>query len=207
MDVLLDNQTCETRAQTVGEAIDAAADLARTDGRLIVEIFVDGVRWDEAHMSSPEGIEAAAGEVRLVSADARVLVSQTLERAAEALDTAENMQREAAELLQAGEHLQSYPKLGEAISIWISVSEAIVKSAQVFGLSLDEITVGSTPLTASIQRLNEWLGVIRDALAARDQIGLADTLLYEFPEVTGEWKAVLAELSNRVDGSEPALLD
>ncbi len=36
-------------------------------------------------------------------------------------------------------------------------------------------------------------------MVGRDQIGLADTLLYEFPEVVQEWRDILDVLQRRID--------
>ena len=55
----------------------------------------------------------------------------------------------------------------------------------------------------AVGRLNDWLGVIRNALVDHDQISLADTLLYEFPEVVAEWQTVLSELERLVEAIGP----
>lgn len=204
MELMLDDQPCDVCARTVGEAIDAGAELAQTRGRLVVEVFVDGSPWNAEMLSSPDRFTAVAETVRLVTAEPRGLVMQTLQQAASALAEADDLQRSAAEAMQAGEHPESLKQLNEAISIWLSVAEAIVRSAQILGLSLDEIAVGEIPIIDSVRRLHDWLRVIHNALADRDQIGLADTLLYELPEVVGEWQAILAELELRVEAMAPA---
>ena len=199
MQILLDDQTCEVTASTVGEAIDAGAGLAQARGRLVVEVIVDGTTWNREMLASPDRFTARADEVRLVTADRADLVTETLQQASAELARADGLQRDAAELIQEGRHPESMDKLGDALSIWKSVGEAVVTCAQAMELPLDDVTVQSMPLTDSVRRLNEWLCVIRDALSDRDRIGLADTLLYEFPEVVLEWQAVLAELERRVN--------
>ncbi len=201
MQILLDDQTCDLSARTVGEAIDAGAGLAQARGRLVVEVHVDGTPWNREMLSSPDRFTASADEVRLVTADRRGLVTQALQQAAAELARADALQREAAELIQEGHHPESMDKLGEALSIWKSVGEAVVTGAQAMELVLDEVAIDRMPLADSVRRLNEWLTVIRDALADRDRIGLADTLLYEFPEVVVEWQAILAELERRVNAA------
>ncbi len=199
MQVLLDDIECDVKARTVGEAIDAVAVLARNRGRLVVDVFVDGARWNEQRIASPERQTAVADVVRLISAEPAELVCQTLADAAEALADADDLQQEAARLLQSDEHTISMDKLNQAISIWLSVQQAIVKGSQLVGLDLDEIVVHDSPISASILRLNEQLKVVRSSLAGRDQIGLADTLLYEFPEVVQEWRDILDDLQRRID--------
>ena len=89
-------------------------------------------------------------------------------------------------------------KLEQAISIWQSVQQAIVQGSHLMELDLNEIAVNDTPISVSIQRLGERLRFVRSALEERDQIGLADNLLYEFPEVVDEWRSILTHLERLV---------
>ncbi len=196
MRILLDDTPCDLKAKTVGEAIDAAAEVARRLGRLIVEVTVDDTPWAEGKLSSPKHLEASAEVVRLTSAEPRKLVNEAFADAADALADANELQKEAARLVQSDQYTVSMDKLNEALSIWLSVQEAIVKGSRIVGIDLDDVIVGERSINASISRLNEWLLVIRDALTDSDQIALADTLLYELPEVVGEWQSILVYLQH-----------
>ncbi len=194
MRILLDDTPCDLEAKTVGEAIDAAAEVARRLGRLIVEVTVDDTLWAEVELSSPKRLEASAEVVRLTSAEPRQLVNEAFTDAAEALADADELQQEAARLVQSDQYTVSMDKLNDALSIWLSVQEAIVKGSRIVGIDLDDVVVGERSINASISRLNEWLLVIRNALTDSDQIALADTLLYELPEVVGEWRSIVDHL-------------
>ena len=194
MRILLDDTPCDLKAKTVGEAIDAAAEVARRLGRLIIEVTVDDTLWAEVELSSPKRLEASAEVVRLTSAEPRQLVNEAFTDAAEALADADELQQEAARLVQSDQYTVSMDKLNDALSIWLSVQEAIVKGSRIVGIDLDDVVVGERSINASISRLNEWLLVIRNALTDSDQIALADTLLYELPEVVGEWRSILERL-------------
>ncbi len=196
MRILLDDTPCDLKAKTVGEAIDAAAEVARRLGRLIIEVTVDDTLWAEVELSSPKHLEASAEVVRLTSAEPRKLVNEAFADAADALADADELQKEAARLVQSDQYTVSMDKLNEALSIWLSVQEAIVKGSRIVGIDLDDVIVGERSINASISRLNEWLLVIRDALTDSDQIALADTLLYELPEVVGEWQSILVYLQH-----------
>ncbi len=196
MRILLDDTPCDLKAKTVGEAIDAAAEVARRLGRLIIEVTVDDTLWAEVELSSPKHLEASAEVVRLTSAEPRKLVNEAFADAADALADADELQKEAARLVQSDQYTVSMDKLNEALSIWLSVQEAIVKGSRIVGIDLDDVIVGERSINASISRLNEWLLIIRDALTDSDQIALADTLLYELPEVVGEWQSILVYLQH-----------
>ena len=84
MQILLDDIPCHVQAQTVGEAIEGGAEVARDRGRLIVDVTVDGSHLSEADLASAQQQTRTAGIVRLVSADPVELVRQTLNDAHEA---------------------------------------------------------------------------------------------------------------------------
>ncbi len=199
MQVLLDENVCDVAAGTVAEAIAACATLAQAQGRLIVDVHVDGTRWSEQQLESSERQTATAEIVELTTADPSQLVLQTFDDAAEALTDADELQHEAAELLQSDQRTICMDKLGEALSIWLTVQQAIVKGSQVVGLKLDDIAVDGTPIVTSITRLNEQLQMLRTALEQEDQIALADALLYEFPDVVREWRGILHHLRTMVE--------
>ena len=199
MQVLLDENVCDVVAGTVAEAIAACATLAQAQGRLIVDVHVDGTRWSEQQLESSDRQTATAEIVELTTADPSQLVLQTFDDAAEALTDADELQHEAAELLQSDQRTICMDKLGEALSIWLTVQQAIVKGSQVVGLKLDDITVDGTPIVTSITRLNEQLKMLRTSLEQEDQIALADALLYEFPDVVREWRGILQHLRTMVE--------
>jgi hypothetical protein len=198
MKVLLDDMPCEVKATTVGEALDAAAALAEQRDRLIVDVTVDGTPWTESDLASPERTTTTAEIIRFTSAAPRELVRQTFADAADALTDADDLQRETAQLLQADHRSVSLEKLTEAIAIWLQVQEAIVKGSQLVGLDLDAVAL-PRPIGESISALNQRLEAVHGALAGNDVISLADTLLYEFPEVVEEWRGILNELQRLLE--------
>ena len=199
MQILLDENVCDVAADTVEEAIAVCADLVEAQGRMIVDVHVDGERWSEEELGSTENRSTTAQVVELTSADPAQLVLQTFQDAAEELTNADELQQEAAQLLQSDQRTICMDKMGEALSIWLSVQQAIVKGSQVIGLQLDEVTVDGTPILTSIVQLNEQLRMLRTALEQDDQIALADALLYEFPDIVREWQGILEHLQTLVD--------
>ena len=109
MQVLLDENVCDVAAATVEEAITACADLVEAQGRMIVDVQVDGTRWSEEQLESPQRQSTTAQVVELTSADPAQLVLQTFEDAAEALTNADELQHEAAELLQSDQRTICMP--------------------------------------------------------------------------------------------------
>ena len=199
MRVLLDDEPCDMTARSIGEAIEAAAALAESRGRVIVDVYVDGSRWTSDQLVAPRESDSLAAEVNIVSADPAALVEYTFSQATEALGDADRLQREAAELIQADDSRQAMNRLGEAITIWLSVQQAVSDGSQIIGLDLDPIVVDGVPVPQTIQRLHEQLQSLRGALAAADSISLSDTLLYELPAVVDEWRAMIEHLRSLVN--------
>lgn len=200
MQILLDDNPCDLEATTVGQAIEAAAAVARERGRLIVEVTVDGLRWSDDDLASLDRRNAPAEVLHLTSAVPRDLVSGVLADASDALTDADSLQREAAELLQSDERIVALDRLHDAISIWHSVQESILKGSTAVGLDLDSVSVDGRPISEAVGALDGRLRLVRRALVEQDLIALSDALLYEFPDVVDQWRRILAELRSRVRG-------
>jgi hypothetical protein len=198
MRIYLDDAACEhIQADSVAQAVDIAAALARAKGRTIVDIIVDGRRWDADRIDSPEARSRnIAKEVRLASADPRDIVCEAFSDAAQALGEIDDLQQAAAGMLQADKAADAMDRLGQAIDLWGSVHQAVTMGAAMAQLDL-------APQRETIERLTSQLKSMRGALEQRDSVALADTLLYDLPDVVSEWRALLHTLRERVrDGGQ-----
>src|SRR5688572_16500407 len=97
MRVLLDNQLCDIPADSVTAAVTHAAALAQQNGRLIVEVVVNGRTWNSDDLDKLDQQPNDADEIRLTTADPATLICETLDDAGDALVDAERLQKEAAE--------------------------------------------------------------------------------------------------------------
>ncbi len=197
MRIYLDDAACETlQADSVAQAVDAAAALARNKGRTIVDVMVDGRRWNADRIDSDEArAKSPAKEIRLASADPRDIVCEAFADAANALSDIDQLQQDAARMLQADKAQQAMERLGQAIDLWGSVHQAVTMGAAMIDLDL-------SPQRETVERLTSQLKSMRSALEQRDTVALADTLLYDLPEVATEWRALLHTLRERVLGGK-----
>jgi hypothetical protein len=198
MRLLIDETPCDAPATTVQEALAAAAARAEAGGRLIVEVMVDGTPWGSEQLASEECCGRPAEEVRLISADRRELVSTALGDAAETLSRIDEGQRAAAELLQGGDTTGGMSRLAECLHLWLLVQEAVDMSLRAMDLRIDAVEHDGRPVSECIGELQSKLRGVRDALAGRDTVTLADTLLYELPAVIEWWRAVLGTVQRTV---------
>jgi hypothetical protein len=198
MRVYLDEKPCELDAPSVGDAIAACAAMAEDHGRFVVEIMVDGKQWTSEQLERANLTTATADEVRLITAQPADLVAQTFAEAATALDDARTLQDDAAALLQQDDQAAAMGKLGEAFTIWMSVQQAVVQGSQLVNLDLDQCSIEECSAQQVISELSTRLQSLRDQLTNRDHVGVADTLLYELPEVINQWQRMLEILQQHV---------
>lgn len=198
MRITLDEQACELSATSVGEAIAAAADLAESNGRLVVEVYVDGEKLSDEALGEERRMASNADEVRLVSVEPTQMVRQTLLDAAELLESIDMTQRTAAERLQEADEATGFEMLGEALEMWIIVQRATLQSAQLLSLDLDKVRTDEMTMLEGIERLNGHLVQLRSALQTRDSVSVSDTLLYEMPAVVEAWEALLKQTAESV---------
>jgi hypothetical protein len=199
MRVLLDERPCDTDPASIGEAIADAASVAEAQGRIVIEVLVDGVAWTEHELDSSVLRAGRAEEIRLTTANLSALVLETLDEAADSLVEADRLQREAAVMIQSGRQAEAMDQLGAALDIWLGAHDTVVKCAQAATVDLESIVVGTRTLPEHVQTLQRHLQTLHGALASGDPVGVADTLLYDLPEVVADWREVLATLRAQVE--------
>jgi hypothetical protein len=193
MRITLDEHLCNVHADSVEQAIAAAAELAEKNGRMIIEVMVDGKTLTEL---GEQELPVTANEVQLTSADPVELVCQTFVDAGEALRDADRLQQSAAELIQADRIPAAMDKLGEAFAIWSSVQQAVSMGTEVIGIDLQAQSQGPqhTSLNDAVEQLNVQLRLIEQALKSNDPVGLSDTLLYDLPQTVVVWRGLMEHL-------------
>lgn len=194
MRIYLDNELFSGDAATVGDAIAICCTAAEQKGRCVVEVIVDGQSLTNEQLGQTEITNASAEEVRLISAEPKALVTQIFTDASEALNEARAFQDDAAALLQADDRKSAMDQLSEAFSIWMSVQQAILQGSQLLGMDLDRATVNDKPVVEHVAALGQQLEAIQGQLEHDDLVGVADTLLYDLPEVVDQWQQMLKSL-------------
>ncbi|MBL9150352.1 MAG: hypothetical protein JNM94_16815 [Phycisphaerae bacterium] len=197
MRILVDDRECPSPASTVGQALNAAAQIAEASGRSVVDVYVDGEAWGDPELSDAARLAFEAGEVRCVTAHPGELLRETFLHAAEALIEAERLLREAAKQLQADDAKGGMSTLLEGLSVWMSIQRAAAHGTQFGGIDPKSVRTAEGSLDDAAHAVNRLLVQLRDAIQANDTVAASDCLLYEFPPVTRRWASILAELARR----------
>lgn len=194
MPIYIDDEFIAMDARDLGGALDAAAERLAASGRVVVEVELDGAVLPGDQIDARRGEAIEQRELRMVSADPRVLSIETLEQVRARLGEAKRLQDDAADLLQRDDAPAALKKVGEAIEVWLQTQQAVLHSAAITGLDLDAITVDGEPLSGFTGQLLGRLKELKALIEAGDTVGLADTLAYEWPEEVARWESLIAAL-------------
>ncbi len=198
MKLLLDEQPCQCEVGTIGEAIAEGATIAQERGRMVVEVLVDGIVWDDDAFADPTQSEGVADEVHLISADRVEMVVGVMNDAVSTLDQIEAQQTDAANLIDAGDESGAMRTISEAISMWSAIHQAIHLTGEVVPLRLDEPIDGLGPAGTIMNELTQSLSSLKDSIVRHDFVVVGDVLRYEMPNVLTRWRDLIRGLRERV---------
>lgn len=209
MKVTLDGRELPA-TKNLAEAINAAVSAARSAGRVVVEVYADGRHLTGDELSKPESF-AGVGELRLVSAEPRTLVSESLYDTRDLLDRARSSQETAAAALQVGDMKAAMENLQAAFDVWQVVLTAITNAAQLLGIDLDGVEcreAGPTgvrveTVKVKAQGLVEKLGAIKESFNSGDTAALADVLAYDMDSQVTSWQGLLHALAEQARAMPP----
>ncbi|MEY5033491.1 MAG: hypothetical protein RL354_2522 [Planctomycetota bacterium] len=195
MRILLDDRDTTLHADTIAMALQEAATLAERSGRMIVEVHVDGIAWGEEDLASAEHVARSAQEIRFATAHPAELLRDTLAHATDAVLNAEQIQRNAARLMQANREGEGLQGLLEALAIWGSVQTAVSRGLELGIVTRDGLKSGGIDLDGAVAALDRQLRALRDAMQSQDSTAVSDCLMYEFPTTAKRFAETLAAIT------------
>ncbi len=198
MRILLDNRETSLRADTVAVALQEASIMVERAGRMIVEVEVDGIAWDEEDLSNAGHTARQASEVRFATAHPAELLRDTLAHATDAVLNAEQIQRNAAKHLQSNREGEGLQSLLEALAIWGAVQTAVSRGLELGVVSRDSLRADGIDLDGAVAVLDTQLRALRDAMQSQDPTAVSDCLMYEFPTTAKRFAETLAAMTNAV---------
>lgn len=198
MRIYLDD--CETTldAKDIASALSAAATVVEKNGRMIVDVHVDGVSWNEEDLAIPEFTARGAGELRLMTAHPAELLRDTMLHAADAVLNAEEIQRNAAKLMQSDRFNDGLTSLLEALAVWGFVQTAVSRGLSLGVVPRERIVAAGIDLDGSVQALDAQLRALREAMISQDRTALSDCLMYEFPATSKRFATMLSSFAKEL---------
>jgi len=200
MAIFLDEKPAQLAGTSLGEVLAQASEGLAVDGRVLVEVKIDGEVILGDNLGEKQGDEIVGSEVHLTSADPKLLAVTTLGQVREQLPLATKLHEQAADHFQADNPSEGLKHIAEAIELWMVTQEAVLGSAGVVGLGLDEVKVEGEPISGFTDELIEQLQGLKDLITSKDTVALADALAYEWPAIVQRWDDLIVKLIEEIEG-------
>ncbi len=164
-------------------------------GRLVVGLRCDGNEVPADEMADTLKRQASSFErLDVVTSTKYDLVAEAMDQAAVSLTQTEESCQRIADGLSEGKTSESMQALGDCLSVWQQIHEAIGKSITMLELDPQSTLVGGEPLVDVVNKPMVVLLRVKEALQSQDHVLLSDTLKYEFSEVAQQWQDVIASI-------------
>lgn len=166
------------------------------DNRLVVHVLIDGEEPDLDHLPTVKQSSVSGHTVFIETADPRQMAIEVLDEVESALDEADRLKTEAADLLQRNQNGPAMEKLAGCFTTWQHAQESVLKTGQLLRIDLSLIRADAD--AGSMQELFEeftrQLKQIRTALENRDFVTLSDLLLYETTQTSAQWRSAIVAM-------------
>src|SRR5687767_13991888 len=149
------------------------------DNRLVVHVLIDGEEPDLNHLPQMKQKPVSGHTVFIETADPRQMALEVLDEVGAALDEADRLKTEAADLLQRNQNAPAMEKLSGCFTTWQHAQESILKTAQLLRIDLGKVAVGAagganTTMRDLFDGFTRQLKEIRTSLEDRDFVRLCD---------------------------------
>jgi hypothetical protein len=168
------------------------------DNRLVVHVLIDGEEPDLDHLPQMKQKPVSGHTVFIETADPRQMALEVLDEVGAALDEADRLKTEAADLLQRNQNAPAMEKLAGCFTTWQHAQESVLKTAQLLRIDLAKVRAGETTMQQLFEEFSRQLRQIRTSLENRDFVTLGDLLLYETTETSAQWRSAIAAMKTAI---------
>lgn len=194
MKATLDGQSLTIDRPSLAAALEAGATSAREQGRIIVEVFLDGQPVQGQALGEPSDEALDAGHIEMTSTDPTSLVRVTLFDAADAMESAKDEHAACAEMIHRGDIGAAMGSLGQLLSTWQAVREAIAHGGAAIGQPLSDYA-GEGKLDERTEALSQQLDDLKRAVGDDDLSTVADLLEDDLRAEAGLWADTLRHIA------------
>ena len=168
------------------------------DNRLVVHVLIDGEEPDLDHLPAVKQSPVSGHTVFIETADPRQMAIEVLDEVEAALDEADRLKNESADLLQRNQNAPAMEKLAGCFTTWQHAQESVLKTAQLLRIDLSQIRAGKVSMQALFEEFSRQLKQIRTSLENRDFVTLGDLLLYETTETSAQWRSAISAMKTTI---------
>lgn len=194
MKATLDGRELTLAQPTLSAAIEAAATAAQEQGRIVIEVAIDGCPLDRSVLDAPNMSSMAGEHVAMTSADPLSLVRVTLFDAADAMESSREEHEACAAMIHKGELGQAMAALAQLLATWQAVREAIVHGGLAVGQPLETFLAPGC-LVERTEALSRCLDSLKRAVGDDDLSTVADILEDDLHAEAGLWAETLRQIA------------
>lgn len=194
MKATLDGQSLTIDRPSLAAALQAGVTSAREQGRIIVEVFLDGQPVQGDALGEPSDDPLDGQHVEMTSTDPTSLVRVTLFDAADAMDSSKEEHAACAEMIHRGDIGAAMGSLGQLLSTWQAVREAVAHGGAAIGQPLSNFATAGT-LDERTETLSKQLDDLKRAVGNDDLSTVADLLEDDLRAEAGLWADTLRHIA------------
>ncbi len=195
MAIYLDDREADLEGRTLGELLEAAVRRLQNDGRMVVEVQLDGRTLTGDALTEQAALTVnPEQELRLVSAAPGLVARQALEQVRQDLLEQQPVLSDAAGKLQQDQAGAAFTLLGRINDVWLTTLQTIEQAARLLEVNLAELQVSGRQFSDCTNDLFAALQELRRQVQDQDTSALADALEHEWPGLIEQWDAVIGKL-------------
>ena len=191
MSVTVDHERLEVEElglQTVGQVL---SHLQR-DKRLVVNLLIDGQEPNLDRLGVVKQAPLDGHTLFIETAEPRDMALEVIGEIESQFAEADRLKGEAVDLLQrGGAGGRAMEKLSACFRTWHNAHEALVKTAQLLRINLEQVRVEHRSLADMLADFTGQLRDVKQAIVASDFVTLGDVLAYEMTDTHARWAAAL----------------
>ncbi len=199
MAIYLDDIAVELAGESLGAVVLAANRHLADDGRMVVEVELDGQGMAGPSLEERQHDAVAGHEVRMKSAAPRELALQVLDQVRGRLHASRQTQADCAALIQRDQMAEAMGKFNDVVACWLSLQEAVVNVTRLLSLPIEDLAFDGQTAAEATGGLVEALQSLKQMIQNGDTVGIADALAYEWPAMTDRWDKMLADLIGKIE--------
>lgn len=177
---------------TIEDAVRHVQEKHCSEDQLVVALSCNGNRLDSETMESALARPIPECKKLEVFTGTRAhLVIEAMNHCFDSLEQTEQATESIADRLDGENVADALRELGECMSVWQQIHEALAKSIEMLAINPETFIVSDTPFMQVITKPKEVLLQVKQALQQQDHVLLADVLRYELGDATKSWLAII----------------
>jgi hypothetical protein len=195
MNIWIDDTQIE-QTDDLDTALESARVHAESQGRLIVDILVNGQPATDAFFEENMESLPPITDLHFTTADTATLVSDTIETAIESIELLKADQQAGAVQLREGDMENSMQTLRAIMEGWQAMRDIVDQITQITDLDINTLTIDQQPATEIINKLSKSLEDVRETLKNEDWSLLGDVIEYDLNELADQWSTLLSTMKS-----------